>query len=80
MIALYVSSDIFAHYQELLNCIFTASVDTYVRHCLPVLWEKQNFRQLRTYRQKLKKYSLEAPDDERYRSSGTSKLYFYSFW
>ena len=34
LVALHVSSDIFAHYQELLNCIFTASGNTYVRHCL----------------------------------------------
>jgi hypothetical protein len=35
MIALHVSSDIFAHLQELLDCIFTASSDTYVRTSLP---------------------------------------------
>jgi len=34
LIALHASSDIIAHHQELLNCIFTASGDTYVRHCL----------------------------------------------
>ena len=45
LIALHVSSDIIAHHQGLLNCIFTTSGDTYVRHCLPVSWEKQNFRQ-----------------------------------
>jgi len=34
LIALYVSRDIFAHHhQELLNCIFTASGNTYVRFC-----------------------------------------------
>ena len=33
LIALHVSSDIIAHYQELPNCIFTASGNTYVRHC-----------------------------------------------
>jgi len=39
LIALHVSSDIFAHHQELLNYIFTASGNTYVRYCLPVSWE-----------------------------------------
>jgi hypothetical protein len=39
--ALHVSSDIIAHYQELLNCIFTAAGDTYLRHCLLVSWENQ---------------------------------------
>ena len=39
LIALHVPSDIIAHHQELLHCIFTASGDTYVRHCLPVSWE-----------------------------------------
>jgi hypothetical protein len=39
LIALHVSSDIIAHYKERLNCIFTASGDTYVRHCPPVSWE-----------------------------------------
>ena len=33
LIALHVSSDIIAHHQELLNCIFTGSDDTNVRHC-----------------------------------------------
>jgi hypothetical protein len=42
LIALHVSSDIIAHHQKLLNCIFTASVDTYVRHCLLTLGENQN--------------------------------------
>jgi len=42
LIAVHVSSDIVAHHQELLNCIFTASGDTYVRHCLPVSWENQS--------------------------------------
>jgi hypothetical protein len=36
-IALHVSSDIIAHHQELLNCTFTASGDTYVCHCLQFL-------------------------------------------
>ena len=34
LITLHVSSDIIAHHQEFLNRIFTASVDTNVRHCL----------------------------------------------
>jgi len=34
LIALHVSSDIIAHHQELLNCVFTASGDTYVRHAV----------------------------------------------
>jgi hypothetical protein len=42
LIALHVSSDIIAPCQELLNCIFTASDDTYVCHCLLVSWENQN--------------------------------------
>ena len=53
-------SDI-AHHQELLNCIFTASCDTYVHHCLPVSWENQNsdfpttpaVSEVRMYHQKL---------------------------
>jgi len=60
LIALHVSSDdIIAHHQELLNCIFTASGDTYICHCLPVSWEIQNWfshdtgRQWCTYHQKL---------------------------
>ena len=43
LIALHVSSDIFVNHQELLNCIFTASGNTYVRYCVPVSWENQNF-------------------------------------
>jgi len=43
LIALHVSSNIFAHHQELQNCIFTASVNMYVRYCLPVSWEKSEF-------------------------------------
>jgi hypothetical protein len=35
LIALHVSSDIFAHHQELLNCIFTAYGDTYRVLTLP---------------------------------------------
>jgi len=31
LIALHAPSDIIAHHQELLNCIFIASGDTYVR-------------------------------------------------
>jgi len=42
LIALHVSTDIISHHQELLNCIFTASGDIYVRHCLPLSWENQN--------------------------------------
>jgi len=33
LIALHISSDIFVHHQELLNCIFTAAGNTNVRHC-----------------------------------------------
>ena len=36
LIALHVSSDIIAHHQELPNCVFKASGDTYVRQLLPV--------------------------------------------
>ena len=39
LIALHVSSDTIAHHQEVLNCIFTISGDTYVRHCPPLSWE-----------------------------------------
>jgi len=60
LIALHVSSDIIAHHQELLNCIFTASGVTYVRHCLPVSWGiRTNFlmtppgSDVRMYHQKL---------------------------
>jgi len=58
MTALHVSSDIIAHHEELLNCHFTASGNTYVRHRLPVSWENQKSqfwlshdidRQWRTY-------------------------------
>jgi len=42
LIALHVSSDIFAYHQKLLNCIFTSSGNIYARHCLPG-------RQWRTY-------------------------------
>ena len=42
MIALNVSSDIIAHNQGILNCVFTVSGDTYIRHFLPVSWENQN--------------------------------------
>jgi len=38
LIALHVSSDIFAHHQELLNYIFTASGNTYVRHVTGRQW------------------------------------------
>jgi hypothetical protein len=47
LIALHVSSDIIAHHQELLNCIFTASGDTYVRHCLPAEEEEEEERRRR---------------------------------
>jgi hypothetical protein len=36
LFALRVSSDIIAHKQELLNCVFTTSGDTYLRHCSDV--------------------------------------------
>ena len=42
LIAVHTSSDIIAHHQELLNCIFTDSGNTNVRHCLLVSWENQN--------------------------------------
>jgi len=43
LIALHVSSDIISHHQELLNCIFTTSGDTYVRHCLSASWENHKW-------------------------------------
>jgi len=42
LIALHISSDIFAHHPNSPNCIFTASGNTYVRHCLLVSWENLN--------------------------------------
>jgi hypothetical protein len=56
----HVLGDIITHHQELLNCIFTASGDTYVHHCLPPVSSD-----VRMYHQKFLKYSLEHPDDER---------------
>jgi len=67
LIALHVSSDIIAYHQELLNCIFTPSVDTYIRTSLPagVVRHQQAVTYVCMYHQKLQKYSLEAPDDDR---------------
>jgi len=62
LIALHISSDIIVHHQELLNCIFIASGDTYVRHCLPVSWENQNCTYVSPEAVKI---SSEAPDNER---------------
>jgi hypothetical protein len=43
LIALHVSNDTIAHHQELLNCVYTASGDTYVRHWLQFSWENQHW-------------------------------------
>jgi hypothetical protein len=58
--ALHISSDIFAHHQEHLNCI-TASGIIYVRCCRQATTHVYNTRGC--------KYSLDAPDDERKYSS-----------
>jgi hypothetical protein len=89
LIALHVSSDIFAYHQGLLNCIITASGNTYVTLLpatavgeselliLPRHWHAVTYVCIT----KSCKNSLEAPDDERkYRSkhveeSRDNKLY-----
>jgi hypothetical protein len=63
-----LTSDIIAHHQDLLNCIFTASGDTNVRHCLSVSWENQNWVIIPRHR---KTVTYVSPEDVKiqYRSS-----------
>ena len=54
--AVHVSSDIFAHHQEHLNCIYSFWYYTRMS-CRPVSWEIWNWQ--------VSSNSLDAPDDER---------------
>jgi len=58
-VSVHVSSDIFAHHQEHLNCIY--SIWYYIRMLLPVSIMGELERSSNSPR----KYSLDAPDDER---------------